>query len=217
MGNWNSDDSEETILERLQASTKSLYINTGDRTPSGCIWPMLLEKAWAVYVCKEFHGVGAGLESYTNIDAENNLGAKTTVGDVCLAVAGWNGESKEEMQLLSLPAAASNMIHRMASALDDNTDDGFIDADVRIARQDLAGHRLFLTYIRMWIKEACPTKQKRYHPMNSPNEKQGLTPKEVDELFEHICSGQPAALLTTAKDCDELKKAGLHAAHSYVA
>ena len=215
-----SDASDGRLFERLRGSRASLYANTGDRTPDGCIWPMLLEKAWALYLCREVHEEGAGRESYSNIDAENNLGGKTTVGDVCLAVAGWKGESESDapLRLHPPPAAGSNMVHRMQSTdADDNLDAGFIAADVRYDRDALVGGRLFLTYVLLWITTAGTETEKRrnHHPYCTRDDAQGLTEEEVDALFDHVCAGQPAALLTTAKDCAELEAAGLHAAHAY--
>lgn len=82
------------MLKVLNDTPHPLYANTGDRTPTGCVWPMVLEKAWAIYltqhVAVDLNG-SATAPSYTAIDAsEDNPGTRVELA--AAAIARWTEE-----------------------------------------------------------------------------------------------------------------------------
>ena len=83
------------------AQGEALYANTGDKTSDGCVWPMLFEKAWVLFLAKvsdnlKKHGCPP---SYQYIRADNKVDlSMCNVGDVCRAVAGWSSECSEKRE-----------------------------------------------------------------------------------------------------------------------
>ena len=84
-----------------------LYLNTGDKKASGCIWQMVLEKAWAAYVSRAYDAVNnpkqdpakAFAPSYEFVGADNKtFNAIDNVNDACRGIAGWRVEAKSISQ-----------------------------------------------------------------------------------------------------------------------
>lgn len=85
--------------DRCPPLDEPLYLNTGDKTAFGCVWPMVLEKAWAVFLPKVTDGLlklkAAPCYDYTSADNPVAQGL-TNVADVCAAVGGWTSENLGE-------------------------------------------------------------------------------------------------------------------------
>ena len=83
------------------------YLNTGNKKVGGCIWQMVLEKAWAAFLPQAYdalynpkHNPAKALKSsYELVGADNKtFNAKDNVNDACRCIAGWRVEAKPVSQ-----------------------------------------------------------------------------------------------------------------------
>ena len=155
---------ESALLKLLAEQPKALYVNTGDRTPSGCIWAMLLEKAWTLYLIDRIDTPGES-RTYRRCDAEVNM-ARTTVEKACLALAGWNGAAASANVIR--PSRFNDLDHgvfRAAFYARGNAApqlDGTVARDIKISKEHMTGGGRFETCSLMWTRDA-PTGRKVRH------------------------------------------------------
>jgi hypothetical protein len=99
-GECNSKGCKPTPSLHTDKLASPRYNHTGDKTPGGCIWAMVLEKAWAAFVSD-----AVGKEpNYMHIDndfAVDKAQALCNTASVCQAIAGWKGHGLSDVRQLA--------------------------------------------------------------------------------------------------------------------
>ena len=94
------DDTFNVDVTNGDAKAEMLYIGTGlggsgKASLTGCIWPGVMEKAWAAFLA-ETEGESPSYDLIQAIE-ENPLQRKCTIDSVCAAVAGWAFDSSDQV------------------------------------------------------------------------------------------------------------------------
>ena len=198
----------------MQQGHKALYMNTGDRTQDGCIWPMLMEKAWIIYCLDHIDAPTTEQRSYRRADASVNM-ARTTVGMVCMAFGGWNGTARDVV--VTPPTPSNDLDHAVHRFYHGNapTNDGAAARDVKIAREHLMlTDGTFETATLCWTNGTQGSRKPyRVPQLIGEADGDGFYARDAETIIEHIKAGYPAALATGKEETDGMKLLGLHACH----